>query len=87
MLYCQLLDNIFCYIFYMFNINLFCNRLKEARRDAHKTQKEIADLLGILQPAYSRFERGIFRMSYEQLFIVCNYIEVSIDYLFGLSDY
>lgn len=71
----------------MFDINLFCIRLKEARKDAHKTQKQMADLLGILQPAYSRFERGKFRMSYEQLFIVCNFIDISLDYLFGREEF
>lgn len=71
----------------MFDINLFCQRLKESRRDSNKTQKEVADLLGILQPAYSRFERGIYRMSYEQLYLVCNFIDVSIDYLFGRKEF
>lgn len=71
----------------MFNINLFSARLKEARRAAGITQKEIGYELGMLQTAYSRFERGKYQFNYEQLFYISKRLEVSIDYLLGVSEF
>ena len=70
----------------MFSITQFSSRLKEPRIAIGMTQKEIASELGIIQPAYNRFERGKYQLNYEQLFYVCNRFGVSADYLLGLED-
>ncbi len=71
----------------MFDKNNFCKRLKEAREAAGVTQKQIAQEMGILQPAYNRFERGVHQLSYEQLYFLANRFHVSIDYLFDFKEY
>ena len=61
-------------------------RLKEARKAKGITQEEAGKALGILQTAYSRFERGVFQLNYEQLIILCRLFDCSADYLLGLSE-
>ena len=51
------------------------------------TQEEIAKEMGILQPAYNRFERGVHQLSYDQLFFVAERLGVSLDYLFCRDEY
>lgn len=62
------------------------DRLKQARKAQGITQEEAGKALGILQTAYSRFERGVFQLNYEQLIILCRLFDCSADYLLGLSD-
>lgn len=67
-------------------MTIFCKRLKEARKDAGLTQKQIGEELGIMQTAYSRFERGKYQFNYEQLTYIAKRLDVSVDYLMGISD-
>ncbi len=62
-------------------------KLKERRLQLHLTQRDVAQKLGIAQPIYQRFEKGIYEMNYFQLVAVCNLFDISADYLLGLSDY
>ena len=62
------------------------NRFKEIRENADKLQKDIAKVLNISQQQYSRYEMEISQMSYEQLIILANYYNVSIDYLLYHTD-
>lgn len=58
------------------------NRLKELREGANKSQRDIAEMLGISNQAYSLIEneqRGIKRKYLEKL---ANYYDVSVDYIF-----
>ena len=43
-------------------------RFLECRKSCKMTQKQVADILGVAQPVYQRFERGILECSYEQLY-------------------
>lgn len=70
----------------MYDINVFCARLKEARKNAGMTQKQLGEELGMLQTAYSRFERGKYQFNYEQLTFIAKRLCVSVDYLLGLSE-
>lgn len=63
------------------------NRLKECRISLKMSQREVADLLGVAQPVYQRFEKGIFECNYDQLSKLCEIYDVSLDYLFGKKDY
>ena len=49
------------------------------------TQKEIADFLGIKQQQYARYEKGINIMPVTYLKKICEYLNVSSDYLIGLE--
>lgn len=60
-------------------------RLKEARKFARYTQKEVASMMGMSQQQYSRFETGIFELNYQQIVFLCKLYDISTDYLFGLA--
>lgn len=62
-------------------------RLKERRTQLKMTQREVASALGLSQPVYQRFEKGIFECNYSQLVALCRLYDISSDYLLGLSDY
>lgn len=62
-------------------------RLKESRKSAGFTQAEVAEIMKMTQQQYSRFENGIFELSYEQLIKLCSLFDVSADYLLGLKIY
>ena len=62
-------------------------RLKECRLMNKMTQKEVALNLGVAQPVYQRFEKGIYECSYEQLNMLCDIFDVSADYLLGRENY
>ena len=60
-------------------------RLRQLREDHDKTQKEIADYLGIEQTVYSRYETGKHDMKLFHIVALCEYYGVSADYVLGLS--
>lgn len=62
-------------------------KLKERRQQLNMTQKQVADILGVAQPVYQRFEKGTFECSYSQLAELCKLFDISADYLLGLKDY
>ena len=59
-------------------------KLRQLREDHDKTQKEIADFLGINQTVYSRYETGKNDMKPFQIIALCDYYGVSADYVLGL---
>ena len=61
-------------------------RLRQLREDHDKTQKEIAEYLGIEQTVYSRYETGKNDMKPFQIIALCEYYKVSADYMLGLPD-
>ena len=46
-------------------------KLRERREQLNLTQREVAEKLGVAQPVYQRFEKGIYECSYEQLAQLC----------------
>lgn len=63
------------------------NRIKESRKAAGYTQAKVAELLGMTQQQYSRFENGAFELNYQQLRTICKLYDVSSDFLLGLDEY
>jgi len=61
-------------------------RLRQLREDHDKTQREIAEYLGINQTVYSRYETGRNDMKPFQLIALCDYYKVSADYVLGLPE-
>lgn len=59
-------------------------KLRQLREDHDKTQKEIAAYLGIEQTVYSRYETGKNDMKPFQIIALCEYYQVSADYVLGL---
>ena len=61
-------------------------RLKEVRQRANKTQNEIAELLGISRPAYTRYENGEREPDFASLNFLADYFGVTVDYLLGREE-
>lgn len=62
------------------------DRLKQLRLEANLTQVEFADLIGINQVTYSRYENGSRTVPYDLLIKMADYYGVSTDYLLGRTD-
>lgn len=60
---------------------VFLRRLRDMREDSDKTQAEVAEMLGIQQTVYSRYERGARTIPLEHLLKLADYYGVSLDYL------
>lgn len=67
----------------MFDMNF--QRLVEIREDLNHRQKDIADILGITQQSYSLWENGSKIIPLKHLNNLCNYYNLSMDYVIGLS--
>ena len=61
-------------------------RLKELRIEKGVSQVKIAKMLNMSKMAISHWEKGNSEPSIEQLKILANFFDVSIDYLVGYSD-
>ncbi|MBE6629929.1 MAG: helix-turn-helix transcriptional regulator [Ruminococcaceae bacterium] len=61
---------------------MFLRRLRDLREDHDLKQKDVADLLGIQQTVYSRYERGFQNIPLEHLVKLADYYQVSLDYIF-----
>lgn len=64
----------------------YAKRIKDLREDANKTQTEIANLLGIRQNVYSRYEVKKNEMPIKYLIKLSEYYGVSTDYILGLTN-
>lgn len=64
----------------------YTERLKWIRDCRNITQKEIADFLGIKQQQYARYEKGINIMPVVYLPKLCEFFDLSADYILGLTD-
>ncbi len=60
-------------------------RLKEIRDLRGFPQKQVAAILGLQRPNYSKIENNHQNMSHKQLKMFCEFCDVSADYLLGIS--
>ena len=63
----------------------YIKKLRDLREDHDKTQQEIADILGTSQTMYARYERGANELPIHHLITLCQYYEVSADYILDLQ--
>lgn len=61
-------------------------RLYDLRIDNELRQEDIAKVLSISSQAYGMYENGKRSLPIEYLITLCNYYNVSADYILGLSD-
>ncbi len=61
-------------------------RLKDIREDRDLSQAEVAQVLGIQQTHYSKYELGKQKMGIDKYIILAKYYNISIDYLAGVTD-
>lgn len=64
----------------------FGERLRELRKMKGLTQRELADILGINEVSYQRYEYGLSYPTFKKLIVIADYFMVSIDYLVGRSN-
>ena len=64
----------------------FSERLKDIRKQAGLTQVGVAEKLGISQPAYASWERGVKKPTQDNLVKIAQTLNVSVDYLVGNSE-
>ena len=58
-------------------------RIKDLREDSDISQKQLADVLGISQRAYSHYENGTRKIPLDILLALADYYNCSTDYLLG----
>lgn len=64
----------------------YTDRLQWVRDCRNMTQKEIATQLGLKQQQYARYEKGVNVMPITYLAHICRILDISADYILGLSD-
>ena len=60
--------------------------LKRFRKTRSLSQMDLCEVLAIKQQQYSRYETGKREMKGNQIKTICEYYNVSADYLLGLTD-
>lgn len=61
-------------------------RIRDLREDHDLTQKEVAEMLGMKQPQYFRYEQGYRDIPTDILIRLADYYHTSIDYLLGRTN-
>ncbi len=61
-------------------------RLKELRLENGLTQKELGEIIGVVQTVAGKYERGALEPSLTGLKKLADYFKCSIDYLVGRED-
>ncbi len=61
-------------------------RIRDLREDRDMTQRQIADMLGMSQRGYSKYETGENDIPTAILIKLADYYKTSVDYLLGRTD-
>ena len=61
-------------------------RLEDLRRDADKTQEEIANVLHCKREVYRRYEKGVHEIPAWALIELAKYYNTTTDYILGLTN-
>ncbi len=62
------------------------DRIRDLREERRLTQKKIAEVLGIRQQVYSKYELGVRSLPIEHLMKLCRFYKASADWILGLAD-
>ncbi len=65
---------------------LYSERLLYLREEKEIKQYDIAKVLGVYKGVYNQYEREYVVMPIKHLNTICNYFNVSLDFIFSLSD-
>ena len=61
-------------------------RLRDLREDRDLSQQQVADYLGMKQPQYSRYERGLRDVPTDVLIRLAQFYNTTTDYILGLTN-
>ena len=64
----------------------YTERLAWIRNCRNITQREMANAIGIKQQQYARYENGNNELTISYLILICKYLDLSADYILGLTD-
>ncbi len=67
-------------------MNKLSTRLKELRTEKNFTLKQIAEILAIPLQTYAGYEHGTREPPIDLLISVCDFYEITADYLIGRTD-
>lgn len=62
------------------------NRLQGLRKQKGISQQRLADVIGVNKQTISQYERGVRKPDIETLGLLCDYFNVSADYMLGKVD-
>lgn len=65
---------------------MYLPRIRERRIEKEIKQVFVAKKMEIKQPQYSRYETGQDEMKIGTLIILCKALDISADYILGISD-
>ena len=65
---------------------LLGSRLRQLRRHADLSQKQLGELLGLSNHAVCMIEKGNSKTTIDKLVLLAEYFHVSTDYLLGITD-
>ena len=65
---------------------MFLQRLLQLRKEAKKTQEEMARIFNVQRSTYGAYEQGRIIPPYEKIKMMAEYFNVTVDYLMGFSD-
>ena len=68
------------------DVDNYYRRIKDLREDHDLSQQNVADYLGMKQPQYSRYERGIRDIPTDVLIKLAVLYKTSTDYILGLTN-
>ncbi len=63
----------------------YIDKLRALREDNDLTQQQIATLLGTSQTMYARYERGANELPLRHFIVLCNFYNISADYLLNIK--
>lgn len=61
-------------------------KIREARRAKGWSQQKVADILGVTRACFSNYEQGTREPTLALLKAICETLDISADYLIGLTD-
>jgi len=64
----------------------YAQKMRDLRIDHDLSQAQIADILGSTKNQIGKYERGEQEMPIKHLLTLCNYFNVSADYILGLPE-
>ena len=67
------------------DVDNYYPRLRDLREDHDLTQQQVADYLGMKQPQYSRYERGLRDIPTDVLIRLAELYKTTTDYILGVG--
>ena len=67
-------------------MKIFCERLKDLRKENNLSTIQLANALGVGDSTISRWENGLRVPSIDHLYNIAIFFKVSSDYLIGLEN-